>query len=569
MPGPNQLALLEMPPTLAKQIPEPGVDYGEVFTRRWVVELILDLVGYTADKDLAAQVIVEPSCGTGAFLLPILERLLESSSRHGHELSSLGNAILALDLLNSNAERALKAVALRLQEAGLDQDKSVELAASWVSTGDFLLQGHRLGCADYVVGNPPYIRLENVPRPIMEEYRRLCSTMRGRSDVYVGFIERGLGLLSPGGSLGFICADRWMRNQYGSDLREFVSRRYAVDAVIAMHDVDAFEDEVSAYPAIVVLRNGPRQRSVVAEAKAGFGQLEATKLSAWVRGAYQGGTRTRNVEAARVDCWAKGRDLWPAGSPAQLALVAYLEARFPPLEDQRTRTRVGIGVASGCDGVYLTRDPGLVEKERLLPILQATDLVAGRAAWSGTYLVNPWDKHGLVDLGQFPLLANYFETNKERLNARHVARHRPAQWYRTIDRVDPTLLGKTKLLLPDLKASACPVVDEGKTYPHHNLYFVVSDGWDIEVLGGLLLSDVTNLIVGAYCVKMRGGCYRFQAQYLRRIRVPQRESVSKRDQQSLAAAFDTRDVEAATALAVRLYGLEDSASLFRSCNRPR
>lgn len=135
MLGPNQLASLEMPPTLAKQMPDPGVGNGEVFTRRWVVELILDLVGYTADKDLAAQVIVEPSCGTGAFLLPILERLLESSSRHGHELSSLGNAILALDLLNSNAERALKAVALRLQEAGLDQDKSVELAASWVSTG--------------------------------------------------------------------------------------------------------------------------------------------------------------------------------------------------------------------------------------------------------------------------------------------------------------------------------------------------------------------------------------------------------------------------------------------------
>ncbi len=40
---------------LAELAPDPGADYGEVFTRRWVVELILDLVGYTPDKDLGGQ----------------------------------------------------------------------------------------------------------------------------------------------------------------------------------------------------------------------------------------------------------------------------------------------------------------------------------------------------------------------------------------------------------------------------------------------------------------------------------------------------------------------------------
>jgi adenine-specific DNA-methyltransferase len=394
----------------------------------------------------------------------------------------------------------------------------------------------------------------------MEEYRRLCRTMRGRSDIYVGFIERGLDLLRQGGSLGFICADRWMRNQYGSDLRQLIGLSYAVDAVIAMHDVNAFEDAVSAYPAIVVLRNGPRQKSVVAEAKVGFGHNEARKLSAWVRSSQQPAIEMHSVEASRVDVWPKGRDLWPTGSPAQLALVADLEARFPPLEDARTNTRVGIGVASGCDDIYLTTEADLVEEDRLLPILQAADTTAGRAAWSGTYLVNPWDGHGLVDLERFPRLANYFEKNEVRLRARHVARHRPTQWYRTIDRVNPKLLSREKLLFPDLKAAAHPVLDEGNTYPHHNLYFVVSDGWDLEVLGGLLLSDVANLIVGAYCVKMRGGCYRFQAQYLRRVRVPERESVPRRDQRILAAAFAGRDVEAATSVALRLYGIQGLTS---------
>lgn len=83
--------------------------------------------------------------------------------------------------------------------------------------------------------------------------------MRGRADVYVGFIERGLGLLRQGGALAFICADRWMRNQYGANLREAVTSGFAVDAVISMHDVDAFESDVSAYPAIVVVRKGPER----------------------------------------------------------------------------------------------------------------------------------------------------------------------------------------------------------------------------------------------------------------------------------------------------------------------
>jgi len=47
--------------------------------------------------------------------------------------------------------------------------------------------------------------------------------------------------LKPGGKVGFICADRWMRNQYGRHLRALVAGHFSLDATIAMHDVDAFE----------------------------------------------------------------------------------------------------------------------------------------------------------------------------------------------------------------------------------------------------------------------------------------------------------------------------------------
>ena len=540
--------------------PDPGADHGEVFTRRWVVELILDLVGYTSDHDLTGRLIVEPSCGTGAFLLPIVDRLITSAIHHGRDLGSVGGAVRAFDLLDANAERAWKAVAVRLHEAGLKEHRADEIARLWVQTGDFLLHDHEPRSAHFVVGNPPYVRLENVPRPIMDAYRRLCPTMRGRSDIYVGFIERSLALLAPEGVLGFICADRWMRNQYGSRLRELVSTSYAVEAVVSMHDVDAFEDDVSAYPAVVVLRNAPQAAALMADTTASFDEGDAIEVSSWVKSS-RSSLRTASIEATRLEGWLPGRGPWPSGTPAQLALVAELEARLPPLEDPSTGTRVGIGVATGSDEVYLTQDDSIVESDRLLPLLRARDLADGQPGWSGSYLVNPWDADGLVDLHRYPKLRGYLEQNGERLRARHIGRTRPTQWYRTIDRVDPDLRARPKLVLPELRASSHPVLDEGRYYPHHNLYFVVSDTWDLEVLGGLLLSGIANLFVGAYCVKMRGGCYRFQAQYLRRIRVPQPGALAQDLRDALADAFVARDVAWATDAAACAYGLRPASVL--------
>ena len=124
---------------------------------------------------------------------------------------------------------------------------------------------------DFVVGNPPYVRLEDVPPERMLAYRAACPTMTGRSDLYVGFFERGLRALKPDGVLAFICADRWMRNQYGRHLRALIATDYSVDVTVTMHDVDAFEDQVSAYPAITVLRRAAQGPVVVADTRRAFG----------------------------------------------------------------------------------------------------------------------------------------------------------------------------------------------------------------------------------------------------------------------------------------------------------
>ncbi len=91
------------------------------------------------------------------------------------------------------------------------------------------------------------------------------------------------------------------------------------------------------------------------------------------------------------------------------------------------------------------------------------------------------------------------------------------------------------------------------------------------MLGGLLLSDIAELFVATYCVKMRGGCYRFQAQYLRRIRVPAVQSVGKRDQPtSRRKAFENRDRDRAHAQSPRrLYGVERDHRAWRQTDGQR
>ena len=142
-------------------------------------------------------------------------------------LADSGQAIRAFDVLARNVDTARESVATLLVDVGQPPDIAESLSSQWISQGDFLLGTGSDGSlqADFVVGNPPYVRLEDVPAEVSAAYRSECSTMRGRADIYVGFFEKGLSMLGPEGRLAFICADRWMHNQYGERLRSLVGFR--------------------------------------------------------------------------------------------------------------------------------------------------------------------------------------------------------------------------------------------------------------------------------------------------------------------------------------------------------
>lgn len=532
-----------------------ATEYGEVFTRRWVVDAILDLVGFTPDRDLARMRLLEPSVGSGAFMAPVIERLVASARRHGRSWPELTESLRGYDIQQASVLTCRGTVREVLHELGASTAEADNLAQAWVRPGDFLLEPN-LPLADFVVGNPPYIRSEDLDDAVERAYRTRWTTMRGRADIYIGFIERSLSLLRPGGRLGMICADRWMRNAYGKPLRALVTSNYAVESVWQMHDVDAFETEVSAYPAITVLANREQGEATVLETSALFDSASVNDAVAFCLGHEQAGAGT-GWQGARLPSWFETDDFWPAGPPRTIQLLEHLQEHFQPLESD-PGTKIGIGIATGADKAFIIDGDQVfdVEADRLLPLVMADDIRSGSLRTPRKLMLNPWTATGeLVDLKQYPRLAEELGRHTAVKN-RFVARKNPEAWHRTIDKVAPGLAKKPKLLLQDMKAQITPVLEPGGYYPHHNLYYVTSTTWDLEVLGGLLLSRIAEAFISSYGVKMRGGTLRFQAQYLRKIVVPPPDEIDDETAQQLRAAFRAGDRAAATTAAEQAYHLE-------------
>jgi hypothetical protein len=102
------------------------------------------------------------------------------------------------------------------------------------------------------------------------------------------------------------------------------------------------------------------------------------------------------------------------------------------------------------------------------------------------------------------------------------------------------------------------VYDEGHYYPHHNLYFVTSSSWDLLALQAILRSSIARFFVANYSVKMRGGYLRFQAQNIRRIRLPHWEQISALQREQLRHAAIQPDISECNQVVFDLYHMSEA-----------
>ncbi|MEQ1440662.1 TaqI-like C-terminal specificity domain-containing protein [Fontimonas sp. SYSU GA230001] len=527
---------------------------GAVFTRPEVVEFILDLAGYDEARPLHEKRLLEPSFGGGDFLIAAVRRLLKSWRAHtgpsGVPLRDLVDAIRGVELHRATFDETRTRLLTLLRGEGMSPATAAALCGKWLLQGDFLLLAID-GEFDFAIGNPPYVRQELIPAPLLAEYRRRYRTLYDRADLYIPFIERSLGLLAEGGVLGFICADRWMKNRYGGPLRRLVAERFHLQVYVDMVGTSAFQLDVATYPAITVIARQKGLSTRVAHRPV-VNQAALMRLAAGLRAPVLPADHREIRELAGV---VAGDQPWLLESSDQMALIRRIEQQFPAIE--QSGCRIGIGVATGADKAFIGPFDELdVEPDRKLPLATTRDIQSGEVHWTGQGVINPFADDGdLVDLQRYPRLRRYLELRKTQIAGRHCAQKAPAHWYRTIDRITPALASQPKLLIPDIKGEANVVYESGHLYPHHNLYFITSEEWDLHALQAVLLSALTRLFIATYSTKMRGGFLRFQAQYLRRIRLPSWRSVSPTVREALATAARQRDMRGCDHAVFALYGL--------------
>lgn len=553
------VALKELAP-----VSEPGYGYkekkrGAIYTKQTVVDFMLDLIGYDSADDLFDLKLLEPSFGGGQFLLGAVDRLLESWRRQTTPcIDQLLDAIRGVELDAESFVTFKRRLRDHLIAAGISDFEAARLLDAWLVNTDYLWAEFEFGF-DFVIGNPPYVRQELIDPDQLISYRKAFRTMVGRADLYVPFIEKSLDHLNLGGKLSFICADAWVKNDYGRKLREKVAFNFHLRDYVDMYGVEAFEVGVGAYPSITVIGREADGPSRVAKAEsADKSHLDQLFIALTTP---EGPSRSAAVQ--QIDRVAKGSDPWLLNITHLLPVIRRMESSFPTLGE--AGCRIGIGVATGNDKAFIAPFADLdVEEDRKLPLATNKDVPNGELRWSGKGIVNPYSDEGpLVDLALYPRLASHLEKHRAALELRHTAKSDPTRrWYKTIDRITPSLTRQEKLLIPDIKGDGDAITyDPGTLYPHHNLYFITSTEWNLRALQAVLRSGIAQLFIEAYSVKIGGGYLRFQAQNLKRIRVPEWSSLSADVQSELIGAGEAGR-KLSTALLEQIYKLEDGDLAF-------
>lgn len=115
----------------------------------------------------------------------------------------------------------------------------------------------RQGGFDSIVGNPPYVRQETLGEGFKRYVQSRYAVYQGTADLYTYFIEQGVNILKPGGRLGYIVANKWMRANYGKPLRIWLKGQ-RIDGLIDFGDLPVFQT-VTTYPCILLLsKDTPR-----------------------------------------------------------------------------------------------------------------------------------------------------------------------------------------------------------------------------------------------------------------------------------------------------------------------
>lgn len=220
---------------------------GQVFTPSFLVGQMLDFSSYT-EGNILRKHIIDNSCGDGAFLCAIVVRYCKEYIRlYGNtdslveELGTYVHGIEMDDVAYRNCLYNLNAIARRF---GLGDVAWDIINADALSVCKY---NHRM---DFVVGNPPYVRVHNLADSY-DNVKSFSFAQDGMTDMYLVFYELGLRMLNSTGKLCYITPSSWLSSLAATNMRSYILQHRNLVALVDLGHYQVF-DEATTYTMIAL-----------------------------------------------------------------------------------------------------------------------------------------------------------------------------------------------------------------------------------------------------------------------------------------------------------------------------
>ncbi len=440
-------------------------------------------------------------------------------------------------------------------------------------------EGNDGGVFDIVIGNPPYVRqeeLKNVTvtgsngkqQPLKEALKGQYETFTGTADLYVYFIERSLQLLRTGGVLSFITSNKYFRAAYGERLRACLAYATRPEVILDFGDAPLFSS--IAYPAILVTQKTRHIKKGQVPATAGpTGVLHPSNLApeawqslvlAWSPG------HTLNEFPEIFDRQASvlaQRDLNPDGwrleSPIKLRLLERLRKTGTPLGEY-VHGRFYYGIKTGLNEAFVvdraTRDRLIAEhsssEEVLKPFLRGRDVKRWRVEPADLWLLFiPWhfplhedpSIKGASEKAEFEFAKNYpavfkhLLTYKAELSARNAAETGVRYEWFALQRWGAEYsqeFEQPKVIYPNI-CDRNEFAWDDRLYYANQKTFIIPNA--TKFLLGYLNSSVVMWLFSQLVPKLQNGFYEPGAKFMGQFPIPHATPAQQRWCERLAEAL--------------------------------
>ena len=258
---------------------------------------------------------------------------------------------------------------------------------------------------DIVIGNPPYIQLQNNGGELARLYADCgYETYARTGDIYCLFYERGWQLLKDGGHLCYITSNKWMRAGYGEKTRDFLSHNTDPQLLIDFAGVKIFESATVDTNILLFSKSKNRYKTICAVTNK-QNKESVKNLSVFVR---QEG----------MVCDFASSDPWVILTPIEQSIKRKIEAVGTPLKDWDIQ--IYRGVLTGCNEAFIIstekRDEILANcqsdderkrtEELIRPILRGRDIKRYSYDWAELWLIATFPSRH-YDIEQYPAVKEY------------------------------------------------------------------------------------------------------------------------------------------------------------------